>query len=106
MYKQKVKHLLYEHQNSITAFKSNAELGLKLQQDEMQAKTSDLGRDKHALKLEMKEQVQYSSFSHQFSLSSAHWKQVQDPFSVPLTWASGSTVFFCSMQCNAMSSCE
>lgn len=58
VYKQKVKHLLYEHQNSITAFKSNAELGLKLQEDEMQSKSGDLSRDKHSLKLEMKEQVQ------------------------------------------------
>lgn len=32
VYKQKVKHLLYEHQNNITTLKADGELALKLQQ--------------------------------------------------------------------------
>ena len=34
VYKQKVKHLLYEHQNSVSTLKADAELGLKLAGEE------------------------------------------------------------------------
>lgn len=34
VYKQKVKHLLYEHQNSITQLKTDLEMATKLLQDE------------------------------------------------------------------------
>lgn len=57
VYKQKVKHLLYEHQNNITTLKSDGELALKLQQDEYRKREGDLGKDKRNLKLELKEQV-------------------------------------------------
>ncbi|PNW76803.1 hypothetical protein CHLRE_11g476850v5 [Chlamydomonas reinhardtii] len=56
VYKQKVKHLLYEHQNNITTLKSDGELALKLQQDEYRKREGDLGKDKRNLKLELKEQ--------------------------------------------------
>lgn len=46
MYKQKVKHLLYEHQNNITTLKADGELALKLQQDEFRKREGELGRDK------------------------------------------------------------
>jgi len=55
VYKQKVKHLLYEHQNNITMLKQDAELALKLQQDEFRKRAAELNKDKRSLKLELKE---------------------------------------------------
>jgi uncharacterized protein YeeX (DUF496 family) len=52
-----VKHLLYEQQNNITTLKSDAELALKLQQDDFSKREAELNRDKRALKQELKEQV-------------------------------------------------
>lgn len=57
IYQQKVKHLLYEQQNNITTLKADAELALKLQQDEFSKREAELNRDKRALKQELKEQV-------------------------------------------------
>ena len=57
VYKQKVKHLLYEHQNNITTLKADGELAIKLQQDEFRKREGDLGKDKRNLKNELKEQV-------------------------------------------------
>eukprot|EP00798_Chlamydomonas_sp_ICE-L_P007219 gene7219-326_t len=56
VYKQKVKHLLYEHQNNITTLKADGELALKLQQDDFRSREGDLGKDKRSLKTELKEQ--------------------------------------------------
>ena len=56
VYKQKVKHLLYEHQNNITTLKADGELALKLQQDEFRVNEGGLGKDKRNLKQELKEQ--------------------------------------------------
>jgi len=56
VYKQKVKHLLYEHQNNITTLKADGELALKLQQDEFHVNEGSLGKDKRNLKQELKEQ--------------------------------------------------
>ena len=42
VYKQKVKHLLYEHQNNITTLKADGEMALKLQQDESRKHEGDL----------------------------------------------------------------
>lgn len=52
-----MKHLLYEQQHNITTLKSDAELALKLQQDEFSKREAELHRDKRALKQELKEQV-------------------------------------------------
>ncbi|GMH42905.1 hypothetical protein BSKO_10827 [Bryopsis sp. KO-2023] len=72
VYKQKVKHLLYEHQNSITGLKSDMELGLKLQQDDFRGKTGELNNDKGSLKLEMKEQeLSNEELSRQMTLEHA-----------------------------------
>ncbi len=57
VYKQKVKHLLYEHQNNITTLKADGELALKLQQDDFRKREGDLSKDKRSLKQELKEQV-------------------------------------------------
>jgi len=55
VYKQKVKHLLYEHQNSITGNKTDHEMAIKLLQDEHRANEAELKKDKRSLKLELKE---------------------------------------------------
>ncbi|GBG64314.1 hypothetical protein CBR_g41515, partial [Chara braunii] len=55
VYKQKVKHLLYEHQNNITQLKADGEMALKLQHEEFIKRESELMKDKRALKQEMKE---------------------------------------------------
>ena len=55
VYKQKVKHLLYEHQNNISTLKADGELSLKKQQDEFLRRDSELQKDKRSLKQELKE---------------------------------------------------
>lgn len=56
VYKQKVKHLLYEHQNNITELKAESAVALKLSQDDHRGKEQSLGKDKRSLKIELKEQ--------------------------------------------------
>ena len=56
VYKQKVKHLLYEHQNNIAELKAESSVALKLAQDGHSGKEMDLRKDKRALKVELKEQ--------------------------------------------------
>ena len=61
VYKQKVKHLLYEHQNNISTLKADAELGLKLAGEEAAKREGELQKDCRTLKLELKEQVPFPS---------------------------------------------
>nr|XP_058135522.1 dynein regulatory complex subunit 4 isoform X2 [Dasypus novemcinctus] len=56
VYKQKVKHLLYEHQNNLTEMKAEGTVVLKLAQKEHRAQEGTLSRDVRALKVELKEQ--------------------------------------------------
>lgn len=56
VYKQKVKHLLYEHQNNIAELKAESAVSLKLAQDEHKNNEQDLRKDKRSLKVELKEQ--------------------------------------------------
>lgn len=56
VYKQKVKHLLYEHQNNISELKAEGTVALKLAQDENRSSELDLRKDKRGLKVELKEQ--------------------------------------------------
>jgi hypothetical protein len=42
VYKQKVKHLLYEHQNNIAGLKAEGEAALKLQADQFQKKEGEI----------------------------------------------------------------
>ena len=56
MYKQKVKHLLYEHQNNISELKAEGTVALKLAQDENRGSELELRKDKRSLKVELKEQ--------------------------------------------------
>ena len=55
VYKQKVKHLLYEHQNNVAQLKEASELALKLQQEEYRTHEAESKKDKRSLKLELKE---------------------------------------------------
>ncbi|XP_020614848.1 growth arrest-specific protein 8-like [Orbicella faveolata] len=56
VYKQKVKHLLYEHQNNIAELKAESAVALKLAQDEHKNNEQDLRKNKRSLKVELKEQ--------------------------------------------------
>lgn len=56
VYKQKVKHLLYEHQNNISELKAESTVALKLAQDEHRNNELELRKDKRGLKVEVKEQ--------------------------------------------------
>mmetsp|Transcript_32157 Transcript_32157/g.91229 ORF Transcript_32157/g.91229 Transcript_32157/m.91229 type:complete len:471 (-) Transcript_32157:299-1711(-) len=56
VYKQKVKHLLYEHQNNITTLKADGDMALKLQEDDFRKHESQMNKDRRSLKLELKEQ--------------------------------------------------
>ena len=56
VYKQKVKHLLYEHQNNISELKAGSTVALKLAQDDNRNQEKDLRKDKRSLKVELKEQ--------------------------------------------------
>ncbi|KAJ3194658.1 Dynein regulatory complex subunit 4 [Irineochytrium annulatum] len=55
VYKQKVKHLLYEYQNNIAHLQADSERALQLDQEEHLTREQQLKKDKRALKLELKE---------------------------------------------------
>lgn len=55
VYKQKIKHLLYEHQNDVTLLKTDTETSLKLQNDEHRDKEFELKKQQKNLKSDMKE---------------------------------------------------
>jgi len=57
VYKQKVKHLLYEHQQNIAALKIDAQEKLKQAGDEAAKRIQDLVMDKQHLRHELNEQV-------------------------------------------------
>ena len=71
-YKQRVKHLLFEHQNEVTAAKTEAEVELKMAQDGNREREAEIKLDKRGLKLEIKE----VGLSHEDYLKSL--KQQQD----------------------------
>ncbi|KAJ1559224.1 Dynein regulatory complex subunit 4, partial [Cladochytrium tenue] len=55
VYKQKVKHLLYEYQNNVAHLQADSERALQLDQEEHANREQLLRRDKRGLKLELKE---------------------------------------------------
>ena len=55
VYKQRVKHLLYEHQNEVTHLKTEAETTLKLAQDEFRGAEAGLKKDRRNIKVDLKE---------------------------------------------------
>ncbi|XP_069491653.1 dynein regulatory complex subunit 4 [Ambystoma mexicanum] len=56
VYKQKVKHLLYEHQNNISELKAEGSVTMKLAQKEHRSQEGELRNDMRTLKVELKEQ--------------------------------------------------
>ncbi|XP_072492501.1 dynein regulatory complex subunit 4 isoform X2 [Notamacropus eugenii] len=56
VYKQKVKHLLYEHQNNLTEMKAEGTVSLKLAQKEHQTQENEMRKNMRFLKVELKEQ--------------------------------------------------
>ncbi|XP_006255841.1 dynein regulatory complex subunit 4 isoform X3 [Rattus norvegicus] len=56
VYKQKVKHLLYEHQNNLAEVKTEGTVVMKLAQKEHRAQEGALRKDMRVLKVELKEQ--------------------------------------------------
>ncbi|XP_064393127.1 dynein regulatory complex subunit 4-like [Halichondria panicea] len=55
VYKQKVKHLLYEHQNNITELKRDGSVAVTLEQSDHQDREGGLIKEKRSLKVELKE---------------------------------------------------
>lgn len=55
VYKQRLKHLLYEHQDEVTVLKTDAEISLKLAQDEHRGAEAELKADRRGLKLASRE---------------------------------------------------
>ncbi|XP_033340814.1 growth arrest specific protein 8 [Megalopta genalis] len=56
LYKQKVKHLMYEHQTNLSETKADHMVALKLAQDDYIAQENELYKDKRDLKKTIKEQ--------------------------------------------------
>jgi len=56
VYKQKVKHLLYEHQNNLDELKTESMISLKRAQEDHRNQEGDLRKDKRSLKVINKEQ--------------------------------------------------
>ncbi|XP_054856524.1 dynein regulatory complex subunit 4 isoform X2 [Eublepharis macularius] len=56
VYKQKVKHLLYEHQNNLTELKAEGTVSMKLAQKDHRSQETELRKDMRTLKVELKEQ--------------------------------------------------
>ncbi|XP_033898018.1 dynein regulatory complex subunit 4-like isoform X1 [Acipenser ruthenus] len=56
VYKQKVKHLLYEHQNNITELKAQGVVAMKLAQKDQGMQEDDLRKGVRTLKVDLKEQ--------------------------------------------------
>ena len=57
VYKQKVKHLLYEHQNNLAALKIEAEVAVKEAVERCGQQQQALAEDKARLKQQLREQV-------------------------------------------------
>ncbi|KAK9826877.1 hypothetical protein WJX81_002647 [Elliptochloris bilobata] len=56
VYKQKVKHLLYEHQHALAVLKADGEAAVKQAGDEAAAREADLRRDLRTLHCQLREQ--------------------------------------------------
>ena len=60
MYKQKLKHLMYEHQSNVAMVKADGELLLKAAGEEAAGREQELLKDKRGLQVELREQVMRS----------------------------------------------
>lgn len=61
IYKQRLKHLLYEHQNEVTHKKTEAEMALKMAQDDDREAESDIKEDRRTLNITLKD----TEFAHE-----------------------------------------
>jgi len=69
VYKQKVKHLLYEHQSNISSLKTDGEAQLKEQSELHRDREGELHKDKRSLKLEIREQeLEHESIIQQLKM--------------------------------------
>lgn len=75
VYKQRVKHLLYEHQNELTQLKTEAETTLKLAQDEFRGAEAGLKKDKRSIRVDLKE-IQLSHDDYLNSLKQDHDRSI------------------------------
>lgn len=55
IYKQRLKHLLHEHQNDITIKKTEAEVALKMAQDDNREQQADVRNERRTLNIALKE---------------------------------------------------
>ncbi|XP_034974488.1 dynein regulatory complex subunit 4 isoform X2 [Zootoca vivipara] len=74
VYKQKVKHLLYEHQNNITELKAESTVSMKLAQKDHRSQEMELRKDMRTLKVELKEQ----ELSNEMVVKNLRLKQQED----------------------------
>lgn len=75
VYKQKVKHLLYEHQNTLALQKVDTEYALKLQHEDFQAREDELDKDKRRLKHEVEEH-EFADQQHVLEMQRDHAKEI------------------------------
>jgi hypothetical protein len=66
VYKQKVKHLMYEHENAIAVLKADAEEKLNLAHEDETNREQALLRDKRVLKQELKDQAPPSDYYYSY----------------------------------------
>ncbi|XP_015262197.1 PREDICTED: growth arrest-specific protein 8 [Gekko japonicus] len=74
VYKQKVKHLLYEHQNNLTELKAEGTVAMKLAQKDHRSQEMDMRKDMRTLKVELKEQ----ELANEMVLKNLRLKQQED----------------------------
>lgn len=75
VYKQKVKHMLYEHQNNVATLKADGEKALKNQEDDFKRREGDLNKDNRRLKEDNK-QTELAHEQHIHDLKAEHMKQI------------------------------
>ncbi|KAF7699371.1 dynein regulatory complex subunit 4 [Silurus meridionalis] len=75
VYKQKVKHLLYEQQNSITELKSEGVVAIKLLEKEQADQENELRKGLRSLKIDLREK-ELSNENHIKNLKLSHDEQI------------------------------
>ncbi len=60
VYKQKVKHMMYDHQNSLATLKADGELLVRQAMEQAAEREQELLKDKQALQQELREQAPYT----------------------------------------------
>lgn len=77
VYKQRIKHLLFEHQNETTVKKTDVQVSMKIAQGDHRTSEGELKKDRRALKQELKE-MQIAHDDHMRGLKMVrvgwHWR--------------------------------